>query len=73
MDAMQEEADSIKAQMTSTVGQVQVNRESIQDIEDVVRAAGVDIGSGGGGSTQALIAQLQTDVGAVRSGVRSAF
>lgn len=68
MDAMQEEANQLKEQINSAQGQVQVNRESIQDIEDVVRSAGVDIGSSSGqGSTKALIAQLQSDVSAVCS------
>eukprot|EP00051_Salpingoeca_urceolata_P015737 m.205528 g.205528 ORF g.205528 m.205528 type:complete len:691 (+) comp18488_c0_seq2:247-2319(+) len=64
MDAIQRDAEELREGMTRTQGQVQVNRESLQDIEDIIRSAGFDIGGAAsqGGSTKALVAQLQSDV-----------
>eukprot|EP00730_Choanoeca_flexa_P016536 TRINITY_DN7839_c0_g1_i3.p1 TRINITY_DN7839_c0_g1~~TRINITY_DN7839_c0_g1_i3.p1 ORF type:complete len:675 (+),score=205.44 TRINITY_DN7839_c0_g1_i3:172-2196(+) len=63
MDEMQKETNELRVTVTGAQGLIQVNRENIEELEDVIRA-------GGGGSsnptapngTRALIEQLQADI-----------
>jgi hypothetical protein len=43
MDDMQAETDKMKEQVTDTQGRVQVNRENIEELEQVLRDAGASI------------------------------
>ncbi len=43
MDAMQEETDTIKEQITDTQGTIQVNRESIEELAEALREAGAKV------------------------------
>jgi centrosome and spindle pole-associated protein 1 len=63
MDAMQEETDTIKEQITDTQGTIQVNRESIEELAEALREAGGKISSGKKkDDKEAQILALQQDV-----------
>eukprot|EP00039_Didymoeca_costata_P008895 m.118268 g.118268 ORF g.118268 m.118268 type:complete len:694 (-) comp14276_c0_seq2:1573-3654(-) len=67
MDEMEKETESLKAQVADAQGNVQVNRESIEELEEVMREAGAQISTKNKtGGTQALIMRLQDDVAALQ-------
>lgn len=67
MDDMQAETDEIKAVMADTQGNVQINRENIEELETALREAGASINTGSkGGGTKALVERLQADVAALQ-------
>lgn len=43
MDEMQGETDKMKEQLTDTQGRVQINRENIEELEQILRDAGAQI------------------------------
>lgn len=68
MDAMQAETDTIKEQITDTQGSVQVNRESIEELEEALREAGGRINTKKkDGGIQAVVLKLQEEVSALQS------
>jgi len=68
MDAMQAETDTIMEQITDTQGSVQVNRESIEELEEALREAGGRINTKKkDGGIQAVVLKLQEEVSALQS------
>ena len=66
IDELQEETNVIRGSVATTQGQVQVNRENIGELEDLIRAAGGKIStSSAGGGTRAEISRLADDVSSV--------
>eukprot|EP00035_Acanthoeca_spectabilis_P022807 m.445863 g.445863 ORF g.445863 m.445863 type:complete len:693 (-) comp19288_c0_seq1:2006-4084(-) len=67
MDEMQGETDKMKEQLTDTQGRVQINRENIEELEQILRDAGAQISTASkGGGTKALVERLQNDVAALQ-------
>ncbi|EGD73122.1 hypothetical protein PTSG_04835 [Salpingoeca rosetta] len=63
MDAMQKETDNIRETLTTTQGQVQLNRETMEELEDAIRQINPDaVDTTSNRGTRALIQQLQSDV-----------
>mmetsp|Transcript_13507 Transcript_13507/g.34668 ORF Transcript_13507/g.34668 Transcript_13507/m.34668 type:complete len:694 (-) Transcript_13507:52-2133(-) len=67
MDEMQADTDKVKEQLADTQGRVQINRENIEELEQVLRDAGAQISTASkGGGTKALVERLQNDVAALQ-------
>eukprot|EP00055_Hartaetosiga_balthica_P009760 m.39754 g.39754 ORF g.39754 m.39754 type:complete len:696 (+) comp6884_c1_seq1:207-2294(+) len=63
MDSMQKETEELRESLTTTQGQVQLNRENVDELQDAITQINpnaIDTTSNGG--TKALITQLQHDV-----------
>jgi len=68
MDVMQAETDVIKEQITDTQGTIQVNRESIEELEEALREAGARINTKKkDGGIQQVVLKLQEEVSALQS------
>lgn len=60
---MQAEANSFKDLLSDAQGRIQVNRENIEELSEVLRNAGAAISTTSkGGGTKALVERLQADV-----------
>ena len=68
MDVMQAETDTLKEQITDTQGTIQVNRESIEELEEALREAGARIGTKKkDNGIQQVVLKLQEEVSALQS------
>lgn len=61
MDAMQQDAEDMKATLATTQGVAQVNRENIEDLEDIVRQHDPNAAKKGGGVRE-IVAGLQSTI-----------
>ena len=60
MDAMQKDTDELKESLASTAGQVQINRENIEELEDLVRQHDPNASKSNG--TKQIVSELQQAV-----------
>jgi hypothetical protein len=69
IDELQGESDKIRQDVATTQGQVQVNRENIGEIAELVRQSGVKLSTASDkGGTKAELALINEDLTAVRQG-----